>query len=632
DEVLSGVSIAFMQVPESVAFAFVAGISPVKGLYSTFFIGLIAGIFGSLPGMVSGIAGGMVNIQKELTADDGPLGDRCLSERTEWLFATTLLCGLIQLVLGTLGVTRFLKLVPHSVMAGFMNGLAIVVFRAQLNAFQTDSSSRNPKENIEIINGKVCPPMDFIPPNDQRWLRLDEGQTWQVLIIVFLSMAVVFLQPRIKRRLCIGKFSVGANVLPASLTAMVIGTVIARFIYDSALNRPIRTIGDMATFSGNVPKAHIPDVPWRSGHFWEIVIPKAVLLAIVGLVETAMTWQLCLKIVGANLPAYYCNYDCLGQGAGNLLSSFFTSVGGSVMVGQTTVNLTNGSRSRVSTTVASFLILLFVAVAGKVIEMIPVSALTGILFVVVIKTFEWRTFVYIFRWSIPVTDMITIILVTVLAVATDLAIAVLIGIAWSAVVLAWKLSNNTGIVMKVEPIKASAGGHAAELTPTDEQVEGADDGDGTKAPTPVAPQSATSIEIHIEKMQTSISPAPCLMASVKITGALFFGSTTQVMTFFEDHSVVAQLSLCAAVILDMSESAMYDSSGVEALKTVLRDISVDKGLDLFIIGLDRISLGLVTKSHKLAQIVAHGSPGTYEAIHVDGKDLVERHRSISMSA
>ncbi|KAJ2085073.1 hypothetical protein IW138_006496 [Coemansia sp. RSA 986] len=288
---------------------------------------------------------------------------------------------------------------------------------------------------------------------------------------------------------------------------------------------------------------------------------KAVLLAVVGLVETAMAWRLCQKIISENIPSHYCNVDFLGQGFGNILSSFFTSVGGSVMVGQTTVNLLNGSRSRLSTFVASFLILLYVAVAGKVIEMIPVAALTGILFVVVVKTFEWRTLVYILRWSIPLTDIITIVLVAVLAVVTDLAIAVLIGIAWSAVSVAWKMASDT----KVDEVNKL-------------DIQGA--------------------------------------AVIKISGPLFFGSAADISMFFNDTERFCQ----SVVVLDMSDASVYDSSGVEVLKRLVAEVcsnSDSKEQKVIIKGLDEKSAILVTKSLKLAKAVStsESAMGTPNAVH-----------------
>ncbi|KAJ2847700.1 hypothetical protein GGI22_005904, partial [Coemansia erecta] len=564
NEILSGVSISLMQVPESVAFAFVANISPVKGMFSTFFIGLVGGFITTMPGMVSGIAGGMVAIQKDLTSDSGPLGNMCMVDRVEWLYATTLICGIIQVLIGVFGIAKFLKLVPHAVMVGFMNGLAIVIFRAQLTAFQTDKDDSQEQQQQQLVNGSVCPLPDYEPPKDQRWLRLNEGQTWQVLAIFLISMAIMILQTKIKRRLRIWKLSISANIIPSSLTAMVVCTLITKLIYEKAANKPIRSIGDRATFPGNVPMGHIPNVPWAQGKFWGAVMEKAVLLAFVGLVETAMTWRLCQKITGENIPSHYCNVDFLGQGFGNILSSFFTSVGGSVMVGQTTVNLLNGSRSRLSTFTASFLILLYVAVAGKVIEMIPVAALTGILFVVVVKTFEWRTLVYILRWSIPLTDIVTIVLVTVLAVVTDLAIAVLIGIAWSAVSVAWKMASDT----KVDEIKKH-------------NAQGA--------------------------------------AVVKISGPLFFGSAADVSMFFNDAERLKQ----PAIVLDMSDASVYDSSGVEMLKRLVTEACNGSGSDIKVVikGLDKKSARIVAKSLKLAKAISTSESAMETPNNVQSTDI-----------
>ncbi|KAJ1678431.1 hypothetical protein EV182_004059, partial [Spiromyces aspiralis] len=435
NEVLSGVSIAFMQVPESVAFSFVGGVSPTQGMYSTFFIGLFGGLLTSLPGMVSGIAGAMVAILREVTSNDGPLGDRCYAERVEYAFAVMFVCSIIQLLVGLLQLPRFIKIVPHAVMTGFMNGLSILVFKAQLSAFKVPNDTATQQGLSEDAS---CPHTDYVPQAHQRWMRLNEALTWQVLSIVFISMAIVKLQPMIKGRLRIGRVSISAKVIPPTLTAMLVTTLLAQLVYRLALDRPVPTIGDLAVFTGKPPRPHIPDVPWGDGFFWSIVGRYSVLLALVGLIESIMTWQLAQRIVQVRLPASYGAFEAISQGVGNLFASLFGSVGGSVMVGQTTINFLNGARGRLSTTLASFIILLFVTVAGDVIQLVPISTLTGILFVVVIETFEWRTFVYLFRLSIPLADVITVILVTVIAVVMNLAIAVLIGVAWSSVVFAWK--------------------------------------------------------------------------------------------------------------------------------------------------------------------------------------------------
>ncbi|KAI9467490.1 sulfate transporter family-domain-containing protein [Coemansia mojavensis] len=555
-----------MQVPESVAFSFVAGISPTRGMYSTFFMGIFGGVVTTMPGMVSGIAGGMVSIQKELTDDNGPLGDYCLMDRAEWVFASSLVCGVIQMILSFLGVAKLLKLVPHSVMVGFLNGLAIIILRAQLGAFQVDKSG----SPTMFEDKEGCPTPDYVPPRDQRWLKFNEAEFWQVTIIVVLSAAIMILQPKIKKRIKIGKFSIGSNIVPPSLVIMVICTLISS---------PIKTIGDMTTFPGGLPKGTVPKVPWSSGKFWKIIIEKSALLSIVGLVESVMTWEMCQKIVGSNLPPSRANVDCLGQGLGNFISSFFSSAGGSVMVGQTAVNLLNGSRSRLSSVVASFIILIFVSVAGRLIELIPVAALTGILFVVVAKTFEWRTFVYMFRRSIPFTDVISIILVAVLSVVTDLAIGVVAGVAWCSVVMAWKLAKETRLKVNTTT--------------------------------------------HVERTSLSSNSSGNIIAVIKVSGAIFFGSSSMI-----EHELVRDsdtINLCPIVFLNLEDATIYDSSGVEVIKNIVREL--DNGeRKIFISKLDQRSLKLLTRSQKLVRVVTLSNE-VLEGIEVDGGCLRETERS-----
>ena len=439
DEILNGISTAAMQIPESIAFAFIANISPSRGLYSTFFIGLFGGLFTSLPGMVSGIAGGMVAVLSDLTSDNGPLAHLCLSERVEYAFAAMMMCGVIQLLLGITHLTKFIRLVSHSVMAGFANGLSIIIFMAQLKAFQI------PMENAKSpASQQSCPPLDYVPPASERWLRLDELQTWLVIIIVMISMAIMLLQTRIPGELRLFRLRISSRVIPPTLTAMVISTLVGNLLYN-ALGQRIRLIGDIARFSGTLPVSHIPQIPWTDGATWGIILQHGVLLALVGTIESLLTWQLGQKITKTNVSIDLSTWEATSQGIGNVFSSFFSSVGGSVMIGQTVANFNNGSRGRISTTVAAFGVLLVVTVAGPVIELMPIAALTGIMFVVVLRTFEWKTFQYIYRLSIPITDIICIILVTVLAVMTNLAIAVLVGVCWSSLVFAAKSIRYTHV-------------------------------------------------------------------------------------------------------------------------------------------------------------------------------------------
>ncbi|KAF9106011.1 hypothetical protein BGX27_009356 [Mortierella sp. AM989] len=560
-EILCGLSIAVMQVPESIAFAFVAGISPARGLYSTFFIGLFGGLFTSLPGMVSGIAGGMVAIVSEITSDHGPLKDKCISERVEYAYATMMVCALIQLIMGLLGVSRLVKLVPHAVMIGFMNGLAIIIFKAQLSAFKTDSS------DSPTVTNPDCPAMDYTPPVAQRWLQLGEQETWLVLFIVGLAMTIMSLQPKIQRRLTIWKLTISKDIIPPALTTMIVTTLVGNLLYNK-VGVHIRLIGDIATFGGSLPVAHVPDVPWRSGSFWTISIRYGFLLSLIGSIESVMTWQMCQGLLKTNLHTDLSKWEMLSQGIGNLFSSFFGSIGGSVMVGQTTVNFISGARGRLSTTVAAFSILVFVSVAGKVIETLPIATLTGILFVVVIHTFHWKTFLYLARLSIPITDIVCIIIVTVLAVLTDLAIAVIVGMCWSSVVFAWKAATHTRM-MNIE-------------------------------------------ESEIHGRIRSLVEDEISMVLFKISGSVFFGSSNDLIFHFSSHTTTA----FNAVVLDFEKAILYDSSAVDFLSYVYNDVVAKEGRILLIAGLDDYSLNIVKKSHKLRNVIVDVDKGEICAVQV----------------
>ncbi|KAF9432221.1 hypothetical protein BGZ76_011102 [Entomortierella beljakovae] len=560
-EILCGLSIAIMQVPESVAFAFVARISPSRGLHSTFFIGLFGGLFTSLPGMVSGIAGGMVAIVSEITSDHGPLKDKCISERVEYAYATMIICAALQLIMGFFGVSRLIKLVPHAVMIGFMNGLSIIIFKAQLSAFQTDTI------DTPVVDNLYCPPMDYTPPSSQRWLRVDEKETWLVLLVVGLSMAITVFQPKIKKRMKIWKLVISKDTIPPVLTTMIVTTLIGNLLYNK-VGVHIRLIGDVAKFGGSLPIAHIPDVPWTSGDFWSVGFRYGFLLALIGSIESVMTWQLCQGILKTNLHTDLSNWEMISQGIGNMFSSFFSSIGGSVMVGQTTVNFISGARGRLSTTIASFTILIFVSVAGKIIEMLPVATLTGILFVVVIHTFHWKTFLYITRLSIPITDIVCIILVTVLAVMTDLAIAVIAGMCWSSLVFAWKAATHTQM-MNIE----------------ESQIHG-------------------KIRSLVEEEMN--------MIIFKVSGSVFFGSTSDLIYYFSSHSI-AEFD---AVVIDFDKAILYDSSAVDFLSYVHNEVITKDNKTLLISGLNNYSLNIVKKSHKLRDVIVDMDNTEIHAVQV----------------
>ncbi|KAJ1972353.1 hypothetical protein H4R35_004720 [Dimargaris xerosporica] len=412
-----------------------------------------------------------------------------------------------------------------------------------------------------------CPAPDYDPPK-QRWLTFGELETWLVLIVVVLAMAIMILQPKIKGRLRIWRFSFSANTIPPAFTAMIVTTVIGNVLYSHAFGQHIHLIGDVATFSGQVPQAHVPNVPWGSGEFWGLGLRYGLLLALVGSIESIMTWKLCQQIIDRPVPIAQSKWEVYSQGIGNLFASFFGSIGGSVMVGQSIVNFTNGARGRVSTTVAAIIIFIIASVAGKAIEVIPLATLTGILFAVVLNMFEWKTFQYLFRLSLPLTDLAAIILVTVLAVTTDLAIAVLIGIAWCSVCFAWKSSTHA----QVRQDK----GMQPDMVVTLEQAQ-------TRLPQQLHPQTT---------------------AVVKLEGIVFFGSTADIMQYFLEFAWEGY----QVVVLDLSKAVFYDSSGVEVLRGVAHEVITKHQRQLILIDASEANYGLLGRSHLLRSIMFEMTP------------------------
>jgi SulP family sulfate permease len=524
-EILCGLSIAIMQVPESIAFSFVANISPTRGMFSTFFIGLWGGLITSLPGLVSGIAGAMVAIISEITSDEGPLKDYCMHDRVEVAMTTMFVCSLIQLIIGCLNLTKLIQLVSHSVMIGFMNGLAIIVFMAQLSAFKVNDGSS--KSSVH----DSCPITDYTPPPLQRWLKFNELELWLVLIVVALSMLIMVLQPKIPGSVKFGKLVINSSTFPPTLTAMILTTILGNIVY-KAVGHPIKLIGDIAHFPGNLPQPHIPK--WNR---LDIVFQYSFMLALVGLMESVMTWQMMQNILKKNLSPDDGKWEAISQGVGNLWATMFNSVGGCVMVGQSYINLMSGAKGRLSTIVASFGILLIVSVAGPAIEMIPVATLTGIMFIVVIRSFQWKTFSYIAKLSIPKSDIVCIILVTALAVATNLAIAVIAGIAWNSIFYAWKSTHH----IKIEHVQIN--------------------------------ESAVKFIIH---------------------GYIFFGSSNKLTQYFGNKETSDIIASNNTIVIDFDNSRIYDSSAIEFLKSI-----VHMGKELILINFDEFSLSTIEMSYKL---------------------------------
>ena len=385
-ELLSGLTVALALVPEAVAFAFVAGVHPLVGLYAAFLVGLITALIGGRPGMISGATGALAVVMVALVAEHG----------VEYLFATVVLMGILQIIAGVMQWGKFIRLVPHPVMLGFVNGLAIVIFLAQMTQFKVPGSVENTGHGM----------------SGGQWL---EGtQLVTMLGLVALTMAIIWVMPRITK------------VIPAPLAGIGIVAVLV-----IALGLDVPRVGDMASIEGGLPPFHIPLVPLNLETF-QIILPYAVILAAIGLIESLLTLNLVGEITGKRGGA---SQECIAQGTANVVTGFFGGMGGCAMIGQSMINVKSGGRTRIAGVFAAFCLLLFIVAASPLIEQIPLAALVGVMFMVVIGTFAWNS-LKIMR-KVPLTDAFVIVLVTVVTVMTDLAIAVVVGVIVSALAYAW---------------------------------------------------------------------------------------------------------------------------------------------------------------------------------------------------
>lgn len=384
DDLLSGLTVSLAMVPEAVAFAFVAGVNPLVGLYAAFFVGLIAAAFGGRPGMISGATGALAVVMVTLVADHG----------VEYLFAAVVLMGIIQISAGLLRIGKFIRMVPYPVMLGFVNGLAIVIFLAQLQHFKEEGAG-----------------------GDQNWLMLPDMAL--LLGLVAATMAIIHYLPRVTR------------AIPSSLAAIIVITLIV-----TLLNLDVRTVGDVASIAGGFPEFHLPAVPFTLETLW-IILPYSIILAAIGLIESLLTMRLIDEVTQTRGRG---NKECIGQGSANVVTGFFGGMGGCAMIGQSMININSGGLGRLSGISAAFALLCYILFASPLIEMIPVAALIGVMFIVVLGTFEWSSFRIMGR--IPRADAFVLVLVSAVTVATDLAIAVVVGVIVSALVFAWESAKQ----------------------------------------------------------------------------------------------------------------------------------------------------------------------------------------------
>ncbi|MGI9275233.1 MAG: SulP family inorganic anion transporter [Endozoicomonas sp.] len=492
NDLLSGLTVALALVPEAVAFAFVAGVEPLVGLYAAFMVGLITAAIGGRPGMISGATGALAVVMVSLVADHG----------VQYLFATVVLMGILQVLAGVLKLGKFIRMVPHSVMLGFVNGLAIVIFLAQLNQFGVENGMGWLAGTF--MEGSVI---------DVAWM--ESGSLFMMLGLVALTMAIIHFLPKL------------TTAIPSSLVAIIVVTGLV-----IALGLDTRTVGEVAGIAGGLPTFSIPMVPINLETL-AIIFPYSLVLAAIGIIESLLTLRMVDEITETHGSS---NRECVGQGVANVVTGFFGGMGGCAMIGQSMINVNSGGRGRLSGISAALFLLMFILVGSSLIEIIPVAALVGVMFIVVLGTFEWSSFRIMNK--IPRGDAFVIVLVSVVTVLTDLAIAVVSGVIVSALIFAWE--------------------HAKQI-----RIEKQEDYKGS-----------TVYKVH---------------------GPLFFGSTTAFLEQFYPKD--DQLD----VIIDFADSRVSDHSGLEAIDT-LAERYLNAGKTLHLLHLSADCRQLLKKAGNMVEV------------------------------
>lgn len=395
-DLLAGLTVALALVPEAVAFAFVAHVHPLVGLYAAFIVGLVTALIGGRSGMISGATGALAVVMVSLVSTHG----------VEYLFATVVVMGILQLLAGIFRMGKFIRLVPHPVMLGFVNGLAIVIFLAQLTQFQVPGSAEEAAGH-GMASGEWLSGMPLV----------------LMLALVALTMAIIWGLPKLTK------------AIPAPLAGIgIVAAVVIGFGLD------VPRVGDMASIEGGLPQFHIPSVPMNIETL-KIILPYAFILAAIGLIESLLTLNLVGEMTNKRGGA---SQECVAQGTANVITGFFGGMGGCAMIGQSMINVKSGGRTRLSGISAALFLLAFILVGSSLIEQIPLAALVGVMFMVVIGTFAWNSLRIMTR--IPLTDAVVIVLVTGVTVAYDLATAVIVGVIVSALAYAWNNARRIHVI------------------------------------------------------------------------------------------------------------------------------------------------------------------------------------------
>lgn len=411
NDILSGLTVALALVPEAVAFAFVAGVDPLVGLYAAFMIGLITSIFGGRPGMISGATGALAVVMVSLVAQGNAMGAPSENLGLYYLFLTVILMGCIQILAGVFKLGKFVRLIPHPVMMGFVNGLAIVIFLSQLGMFKTTGA-----EGLVWMQGQ---------------------ELWIMIGLVVLTMGIMFGLPKLTKK------------LPEALIAILVVSVLVIFG-----NLDVATVGSFIRDGGGEGlKGGLPQFQWAifevvpfNFETLRLIGPYAVILAAIGLIESLMTLNLIDELTETRGNS---NKECIAQGSANIITGFFGGMGGCAMIGQSIINIKGGGRGRLSGIVAALALLAFILFASNLIEQVPIAALVGVMFMVVIGTFAWSSFRIINK--IPVADVVVLILVSTVTVFFDLAIAVVSGVIVSALVFSWENAKRIRARKRIKP-------------------------------------------------------------------------------------------------------------------------------------------------------------------------------------
>lgn len=384
---LSGLTVALAMVPEAIAFALIAHVSPLTGLYAAFIVALITSVFGGRPGMISGATGALAVVMVALVVTHG----------VEYLFAAVVLMGILQILFAVAKLGKFIRMVPHPVMLGFVNGLAIVIFLAQFGHFKTVAE-----------DGAVS------------WMQ--GGALYTMLGLIAATVAIIYLLPKLTK------------AVPSTLAAIVTVSVVVIW-----LGVDTKTVGDLGSIAGGLPVFHLPEVPLNLETL-KIIFPYALILAAIGLIETLLTLNLIDTMTDTRGKP---NKESMAQGAANLVTGLFGGMGGCAMIGQSMINVNNGALKRLSGVATAVFLISFILFASAWIEMIPLAALIGVMFVVAAKTFEWGT-LNLFG-KVPREDVFVGLLVGGVTVIADLAIAVVAGVIVSALVFAWKQAKHINV-------------------------------------------------------------------------------------------------------------------------------------------------------------------------------------------